>query len=384
MAASVVRDAGDASSELVPIELIADIVRKTCDKYTWNKSDSTFKTFLRHLKGFASDVELTLEDMTKCSEIHAKNVEYSRISSFDRRKVPELLRRFQNIPYTIYVGDDNITNVVIRKGYVDCPIKEITTDMMQLLAYLGIVRVFVDGDLVIPCWTNNIVYLQTNSSEVLRYLEDNRIPFPKYLQVMIDETYFVGKFINWLPDTLITLVSACNELNNISASLQNYTYTSGYTDEDLIKAEYLPIGIKKVIYSYKSKAISISEINMPPGTEYLELGFSRIHSKILIFKNIHKLYITHFANIISGNSISNEEMVGTNLTFEYAQSCQCCRTLRQNVELILEEGLEHLVINLLNTFANGAGVLESILQVPSSLHLCTFKTPILHDILNSN
>jgi hypothetical protein len=245
--------------------------------------------------------------------------------------------------------------------------------MMQLLAYLGIVRVFVDGDLVIPCWTDNIVHLQTNSSEVLRYLEDNRIPFPKYLQVMIDETYFVGKFINWLPDTLTTLVSACTELDNIPASLQNYTYTSEYTDEDLIKAEYLPIGIKKVIYSYKSKAISISEINMPPGTEYLELGFSRIHSKILIFKNMHKLYITHFANIISGNSISNEEMVGTNLTFEYAQSCQCCRTLRQNVEVILEEGLEHLVINLLNTFANGAGVLESILQVPSSLkHLTIY------------
>jgi len=370
MAAAVVTDAGDVGTELVSLELIADIVRKTCAKYNWNKRDSTHKTFQKHLKGFASDVGLTLEDMSKSSKTHAKNFDYSSFPVFNYKKINALNARFQNIPYIIYVGDNNITNVVIRKGYVDCPITEITSDMMQLLAYLGIVRVFVDGELVITCWTDNIVHLEIYHKKIMDYIETNQIPFPKYLQVMVDTTQFVGNYTNWLPDTLVTLVSACTELHNISARLQNYTYNGTYTDTALSKTEYLPIGIKKVIYyhsKFRPQDITVSEITMPPGTQYLELGFHRICAERLIIKNVKKLFITHFANLISGNGISNEEMGGTNLTLEYSQPCECCRTLRQHVELILVEGLEHLFINLLYTFSNGAGVLESILQVPSSL-----------------
>jgi hypothetical protein len=202
------------------------------------------------------------------------------------------MERFQNIPYIIYVGDDNITNVVIRKGNVDCPIKEITIDMIQLLKYLGIVRVFVDGDLAIPQWTDNIVHLQIYFMKVMQCLEDTQIPFPKYLQVMIDKTYFVGKYTNWLPSNLITLESACTELENLPASLQNYTYTGIHTNAALVKAEYLPIGIKtvKVICSTKHlhiSKLSISEITMPPGTQYLELWLERIKSNLLIFTPLH-------------------------------------------------------------------------------------------------
>jgi hypothetical protein len=361
-----------ASSSLVSLDTIANIVRKACAKYGWDKRDSTFKTFLKHLKGFASDFGLTPEDMAKSSEIHAKNIDYSSIPAFNYKKKTALKARFQNIPYIIYVDDDNITNVVIRKGNVDCPIKEITTDMMQMLSYLGVIRVYVscECELVIPCWTDNIVHLEINQVKVIHYLDDNRIPFPKYLQVMVDTTLFAGNYTNWLPDTLVTLFSACTELHNISASLQYYTYTGTYIDTTLSKTEYLPIGIKNVIYNHSRfnlQDITVSEITTPPGTQYLEVGFYRICVERLIIKNVKTLFITHFANLISGNGISNEEMIGTNLTIEYSQPCECCRTLRQHVELILVEGLEHLIINLSHTFENGAGILESILQVPSSL-----------------
>jgi hypothetical protein len=374
MAAAAARDAGDVGAELAPLELIADIVRKTCAKYGWNKSDSTFKTFQKHIKDFASTIELTLEDMATSSEAHAKDIVYSSIAPFNWKKNPQLMERFQNIPYIIYVGDDNITNVVIRKGNVDCPIKEITPDMIQLLKYLGIVRVFVDGDLAIPQWTDNIVHLQIYSMKVMQCLEDTQIPFPKYLQVMIDETYFVGKYTNWLPSNLITLESACTELENLPASLQNYTYTGIHTNAALVKAEYLPIGIKKVIYFTQltySTTLSISEITMPPGTQYLELWLERIKSNILIFKNVKKLYITMFADMVSRYGITKEELIGSNLTSECEIPCGCCGSLRQNVEIILEEGLEHLVVDLLRTFNHSVHFLKCIKQVPSSLQHLT-------------
>jgi hypothetical protein len=375
MAAAAVPDFGNVGTELVPLEQIADIVRKTCAKYNWNKRDSTFKTFQKHLKDFASTIELTLEDMATSSETHAKDIVYSSIAPFNWEEIPKLTIRFQNIPYIIYVGDDNITNVLIRKGNVDCLLKEIIPDMMQLLKYLGIVRVFVVGDLAIPQWTDNIVYLQIYSKIVMQCLEDTQIPFPKYLQVMIDETNFVGKFTNWLPATVTTLVSACTKLENLPASLQNYTYTGIHTNAALVKAEYLPIGIKKVIYSTQlthRTTLSISEITMPPGTQYLELWLERIKSNILIFKNVQKLHITMFTNMVSRSGIKKEELIGSNLTTECELPCGCCGTLRQNVEIILEEGLEHLVVDsLFYKDYPGVQFLWCIKQVPSSLQHLT-------------
>ena len=50
-------DASD-SSTLVPLEVIADLIRKTCSKYNWDKRDSTHKTFIKHLTSFAKDAEI--------------------------------------------------------------------------------------------------------------------------------------------------------------------------------------------------------------------------------------------------------------------------------------------------------------------------------------
>jgi len=353
----------------IPLELISKIVRAICTKYTWNKRDSTYKTFLKHLTSFADYEEISLANLAASSITHTKNFDYSSIAEFDWRKVPELNQRFQNIPFIIHVGEDNITNVVIKSGYVDCPLKEIIPDMMNMLQYLGIVRVYVIGKLIIPCWTDNIVHLEINNLCVMRYLDENRIPFPKYLQGMVDKSKFEGSYTNWLPPTLTTLISACLELRNLPPNLKNYTYTGHSTYSVFAEAEYLPIGLEKMIYSNICGELSISEITMPPGTQYLELGLDRILTRYLMFKNVQKLNITTFA---LNMTIHKEPTLSHNLILEYeSHCCISCNLYRQHVEVILEEGLTHLNINLIidrhNVPESSIELLECIKQIPSSL-----------------
>ena len=361
----------DASIKTIPLELISSLVRKTCGKCksTWNKRDSTFKTFLKHLTSFADCEGITLEELATSSHTHAMNCVYPNISQFDWWKVPELNERFQNIPYIIHVGEDNITNVVVRQGNVDCPIKTITPEMMHMLRYLGIVRVFVKGNLSIPCWTDNIVHLEIKNICVMSYLDANRIPFPKYLQGMIDKSEFEGSYTNWLPPTLITLVSACVELRNMSPNLKNYTYTGVSVNSVLAEAEYLPIGLEKVIYSNICEELSISEITMPPGTQYLELGLDRIPTRYLMFKNVQKLNITTFTLY---STIHKEPTLPNNLTLDYdSHCCISCNVYRQHIEVILEEGLTHLNTNIIidkhGIQASSMELLECITQIPASL-----------------
>lgn len=355
---------------LIPIAIIADIVRKTCTKYTWNKRDSTYKSFLKHLANFADEKEISLENLATSSCTHAINYIYPSTVKFDWLKVPELNERFQNIPYIIHVGEDNITTVVIRSGNVDCPLKEISPDMMQMLRYLGIVRVYAIGELSIPYWTDNIVDLQINEFHVMHYLDAHRIPFPKYLQRMVDQSNFEGMYTNWLPPTLTTLVSACLELRNLSPNLKNYTYTGTHNNVVLANAEYLPIGLDKVIYTNTLNSVNISEIAMPPGTQYLELKLSRIYNRVLMFKNVKTLYIAKFS--IFATLIDNEDILASNLTLDYESHCCIgCNRYLQNVDIILEEGLNHLIINLTMNSSyilySSIEFLKCIKQVPASL-----------------
>ena len=358
---------GDTSATTVPLELIASIVKKTCAKYGWNKSDSTFKSFLKHLSGFADELDLSLNNLATSSETHTKNADYSSISNYDWRNVPELKQRFQNIPYIIHVGEDNITTVVVYSGNSHCPIKEITHEMMQMIKYLGIVRVYIKGQLVIPCWTDNIIHLELDSLNVMNYLDTNRIPFPKYLQKLVDMTLLRGSYTNFLPSTLTTLVSACEELRNLSPNLKNYTYTGHYVDAILAEAEYLPIGLEKVIYSKKLETLNISEITMPPGTQYLELGLNRIFVKMLTVKNVKQLCINPFNIFVK--CIPDEDISTSNLTLEYNSGCCLqCNRYRQHVDVILEEGLEELITLIgTNCLKSNIEILECIARAPASL-----------------
>lgn len=372
----------DASIKTLSIKLISSLVRATCEKYTWNKRDSTFKTFLKRLTQFAACEGITLEELAASSLIHTMNVDYSSIAKFDW--LPELNERFQNIPYIIHVGEDNITNVVVCQGNVDCPIKTITPEMMHMLRYLGIVRVFVKSDLIIPCWTDNIVHLEIKKICVMSNLDANRIPFPKYLQGMIDKSTFEGSYTNWLPPTLITLVSACIELRNLSPNLKNYTYTGVSVNSVLAEAEYLPIGLEKATYSNIVNQLTTSEITMPPGTQYLEVGLDRIplpHRRLII-KNVKTLNIISFTLDFSGTDIETTDIIPpSNLALQYdSECCFGCNLYRQDVEIILEEGLIHLIINLkMGGFlrSHSIGLLECITQIPASLKEITI---LVHSI----
>lgn len=381
-----------AASQDISLQTIADLVRKTCACFRWNKRDSTHKTFLKHLKGFAEEVALTLEDLSKHSIRLTKEIIYSSNPQDNKYNETD---RFQNIPYIIYVGEDNITNVVIRKGHADCPIKEITPDMMHALQYLGVVRIYIGGQLTVrqltvPCWTDNIIHLEfppINYIYGMQYIDEHRIPFPKYLQYLIDNTGIEGQYTNWLPNNITTLKSACLELQNLSPSLKYYHYTGFCTQKALSMVEYLPIGVKKARYpcitpyqNYSCEPITMSEISMPHGTEELEISLRRICSHSLAFRNIQKLFICFFKVLII---TSREQIEGYNLTIEkHWFDTEPYWIYKQNVEVILEEGLLHLTLKLIDS----TEFLLCIKHVPVSLEKLTILAydDVHTYLLNSN
>lgn len=358
-----------SSPEIIALPLIADIVRKTCAKYTWDKSDSTYKTFLKHLNNFAKQAGISLEDMASSSISHARDIDYSTISKLNyTNPIPELTQRFQNIPYVIYVDENNISTVIIKKGNVDCPITEITMEMMQVLSYLGIVRIFSQGRLPIPGWSDNIIHLDILTHNVIQHLDEHQIPFPKYLRGLIDHSNFIGTYTNRLPPHLITLSTACTETRNLSPTLKEYSMTGITTTDVIASSEYLPLGIRQVIYSAGCAEFHGSEITMPPGTEYLEIGLDRIYNPTLIIRNVKKLFI-HSFNLIE--RWKDYDSPNNNLTFEHsACNDNCCNYYKQHVEVILEEGIEHLVINIMNRTRldmSNSELLKCIQHIPSSL-----------------
>jgi hypothetical protein len=363
--AAAAASASASDSKTIPLEVLTSIVRKTCDKYNWNKIDSTAKTFLKHLMKLAEENDVSLEDMARSSIVHAKGIDCSSFPPFKWTNVPKLNQRFQNIPYIIHVGDDNITTVIIKRGNVDCPLKEITPDMMHILGYLGVIRVFVKGDFPIPCWPDNIVHMDISSKHVITHLDEHHIQFPKYLQELIDTTIFEGNYTNWLPPTVTKLVSACTQLKNLSCNLKDYNYTGEHYNRVIEQSEYFPIGMNKVIYTkpyiYPFASVTCSEITMPPGTQYLLIGFKRIYSNQLCIKNVKKLFITDFRVFITNTLI--DEIEKTNLTLESESDDAYFNYYRQNVEIILED-VEHLSINILNTEIE---FLTCIKHVPASL-----------------
>jgi len=364
----------DSSPDIVSIDIITTFIRKACSKYQWNKKkDFTYKTFLKYIKNFAEEYDISLEAIRESSIIHTKNAICSKQFFKYYSHPPD----FQNIPYYISVDDNNITTVIIDRGHIDSIITTITPDMMQLLSYLGIVRVFVKGELPIPLWTDNIIYLHISNANVIYHICQEQIAFPKYLQCFIDLTRFTGFYTNWLPPSLHSLVSACTEIQNLSPNLKYYNYTGATTNEILAINECLPIGLKYLIYHFCCKEFEGNEITVPLNTEILEIGFNRIYNPILIFNPVKILYISNFESIITEDSLI--DVSGTNLTFEYQDQYEC--NYRQNVDIILESGIENLVINLdTYKFDNSVAILEFIKQIPDSLKLLTIIDE--HNVFN--
>jgi hypothetical protein len=348
MAAASASDfAGDAAGDAraIPLERIAAIIRDTCSIYNWTSSEDTLKTFIEQLTRIASAIGVSLEDLAASSEKHAREIDYSSISKFNLILDTNYYIKKKGSGFDIYVGEDNITNVIINYGFNQCYLLEITPDMIYMLRYLGVVRIYtkMNMNVCIPCWTDNIVYIKINNSTIMSHLDTHKIPFPKYLREMVDKTALASSFVDFLPNTLETLVSACIKLRNISPKLKNYTYTGDNTAGALAESEYLPTRQRNVIYAHRCTKLTDGEITMPPGTEHLTIGLKRITSPILVIRNIRSLYITTFN--IYAYVTDKSELLTSNLTIEPNHVFPFNDLYRQNVNVILEEGLEHLIIN---------------------------------------
>lgn len=359
--------------KIIPLELLKKIVSKVISTFVFNKKDTNWKTLLNTIKRFADYEDVSLNDMKHSSIHYTQTIDYSSIPPFDY--LEENIKPFQNIPYIFDIGDDNITTVIIKKGQINCKLKKITVEMMQILQYLGVIRVFVQRIDDIPYWPDNIIDMNIISNLQILRLEYNNIALPKYLQVMNEPLHYHElTYTNRLPTTLRKLTTSSKELENLSPNLTEFKFLGKCNDEILSKMEFLPLSLEKIICG-TIDALYNGNIIVPPNIKYLLLGFDFIFTKKIRFSRIKELFLINFKLKVPNCHYSDNIMdAHFTLVQDGIEDEYYTRIYKQNVELVFEEGIEHLTIHMEKALiGTPIEFFECIKQAPASLKHITIE-----------
>jgi hypothetical protein len=137
-------------SDCVTQETISAIISNACRTFAWGKKSNTWKTMFGYIRDIAlEEFQLSLADLEASSLKLAKDMtckEYdTAITDYNWQNEPNLNIKFQSIPYIFCVGSDGIITVVFNEQMrcATCDIKEITKEMMELIKYMGLVRMYI-------------------------------------------------------------------------------------------------------------------------------------------------------------------------------------------------------------------------------------------------
>lgn len=386
-------------------ETISAIITNACRTFAWGKRSDTWKTMLGYIRDIAlEEFQLSLADLEASSLKLAKDMtreEYdTAITDYNWQNEPNLNIKFQSIPYIFCVGSDGIITVVFNEQmrYTTCDIKEITKEMMELIKYMGLVRMYIleNTKFTIPFLPDNIIHLDINNHRVMTAMDrEHNFSFPRFLRGLIDNPNSNNSqlelntltYTNRLPDTLIRLETLCHEYSNLPCNLVYYKLFSYYDGRcDIPKFELFPIGIKSIIiccepWEVHGKFRCNGSIQFPSKIEYLEIPIDHILVDNMIFSNIRELYLRKFRNWVPRCNLQIGDYTG-NLTLMHEFLCSECGTicdgLKHTTKIILEEGIEHLMID----FTSSASILKLIEIVPASLTLLTIGRFLIHNEQN--
>ena len=388
-------------SDIVSQETIAAILSNAYRSFAWGKRAYTWKTMLGYIRDIAlEEFQLSLADLEASSRKLASEMtreQYDTALKNSKWQTNQDLQKIYNsIPYIFSVGKDNIITVVFndRKRSANCPIQELTTEMMEIIKYMGLVIMYIPEKtkFTIPFLPDNVVHLEIDDYNVLAAIDANsEIAFPRFLRGFIDtigeERRRIDLSSNFtyttrLSSNLFRLKTSCKDCSNLPSTLLEYSYINNSFEGafDLPNFEFFPVGIESIKFLTDYERFSgyiivklYNEIIKPPKKmQYLEIPLGHILMDNLVFGNIHTLCINWFQNALKKCSITSGDYTG-NLIFNYdLDSCMCrkpCNVFEYNTKVILEDGLEHLII----IFYSSTDFIKLIDYAPSSLKLLTVK-----------
>jgi len=392
-------------SACVSQDTIAAIISNACKTFSWGKRAYTWKTMLRYIQDIAlEEYQLTLADLETNSRRLAMEMTCAQyemaMQDYKWTDEPNLCENYQSIPYIFGVSRYGIITVVFndRKRLDTCEIKEITREMMELIKYMGLVRMYIleDTKFIIPLLPDNIIHLEIYDQSVVSAIDkDISATLPRFLRGYIDHPAHITRYVripnttyaNRLPDTLIKLDTTCREYANLPPNLVYYKLH--ITDKnnsknnffELPNFELFPVGVESIIirnrydeYDYRCHIIlSKAVLQLPVKVQYLEIPLGHILTDTVMFSNIRTLYIRVFYNWVSKCILRPGNYTG-NLKFTDQCPCICgtmCDLFKHTTKIILDDGIEHLILS----FSNSLEFLKLIEYVPASLTLLTIKTP---------
>jgi hypothetical protein len=404
-------------SSIVSQETIAAIIANAYRSFAWGKRAYTWKTMLGYIRDIAlEDFQLSLADLEASSRAVANQMtpeDYNTaIKDYDWQKDLNLLKVYNSIPYIFSVGDDNIITVVFNqeKRSPDCAIQELTTEMMEPIKYMGLVRMYIPEktNFTIPFLPDNIIHLEINDAKVLTDIDANlELSFPRFLRGFIDNIGLKRRsenvscsftYTTRLPSNLFKLTTSCKDWTNLPSTLLEYNYVNNSIigNFDLPVFDLFPIGIEhiKVLNAdnrFRNDIIvrlSQEIIRPPKRLQYLEIPLEVIQTDTLVFGNIHTLYITWFYDSIkeccipkgtyTGNlvpqKLEKRTHTGNLIPQDLLIACICgsiCKIYDLNYKVILEDGLEYLILD----YYYSLGFIKLIEYAPSSLKTITIKNP---------
>lgn len=298
-----------ASAVFTPeFEAVHRCVADLYSKFQWRKKSSDIIYLKKCLMNISEARGISLETMERVSLEHAKNYTsifgaYNCIRYYTIANMQEITSiNYISVPYFIYLGEDNTTLVIFRTSAAFIP--EITHDMMDIIKYLGVVRVYISKKFTkaIPFFPDNVIQIEFYSDESLTASDKITFGMPQYLLGFYDFTHTYRPDYSLLynlrfPNSLIELTTS--ELNtpnlppNLSI-LEYYVYRYGGLDFSLpaLFFQMLPHSIKSL--SIHGFICDLVDCTMNSCIDYLEFEIGKMQGHFMRIANVKTVKINSF------------------------------------------------------------------------------------------
>jgi len=344
---------------------ILTCVRELYTTFEWRKKLSDITSLRECLMNIATKQGISMKTMEQISLEHAKNYtsifggyKYIPYSTMERKSEITSIN-YISVPYQIYLSEDNTTWIIFRTASKYIP--KITPEMMDIIKFLGVVRVYISYkfEKAIPYFPDNVIQIEFESRNSLTRSNEIKFGIPQYLLGFYDLTKIYTPiplgYTTRLPNTLIELITSELHTPNLPQNLTLLKYLTYYRDDDLTLPEsffqMIPLSVKSLTLS--NFRCHMMDYTMIQGMEYLELDIGHVNGNIIRFDNVNTIKIDSFLTIITICPKHNPYIKTVcNLVKTEEYPCQYCddgtdviRYTLSNFIVSLGATVEHLILS---------------------------------------